>query len=598
MQERNGYRENLFCPDLTKSNIMYNGLKSFISSILNFHPWKFSFSICLVVLSGLTEGLALTSVLPLLTSLDSTGGISPPENSNIIFSALNKLTIWLHLPTGPIGSASLIVIFVALSGAFFLAQARILSRLQFNYVVHLQKTLFKNLLAAGPRVLETSRSGELVSALVTEASRVSGAFYHLCIVLASMLNLIIFATVAFFISIKITVSVLLIGSLLFAMTRPLLKKAYSYGEKISQLQSEIHTLSSETLSQIKSIKIANVEEIISSDFQKHAQELGNNHFANAFDIQKARAVFEFGGAIGVSLVIVLGAFTFNIQTATIIVILAIFVRLLPRVTALQQGIQALNNLLPSKHTIDELNDLAYSLRERNGPNAKRIEFKKQPPSIKLSKVTVKKQEKFIIKDVDIFVPAGTFTAIVGLSGAGKSTIIDVCTGITKIESGGVYFNEQELSELQLCVLREQIGYVGQTNYLFSGTVKQNISFGRPVSNHELRKGISMASAEFVWGLENGIDTPIGEKGVNLSSGERQRISLARAFSSPRNMYFLDEATSALDSETEGKIIEAISELKGNSTIVMVAHRFSALKNADFIYVVRLDGGGCMYRWNE
>lgn len=564
---------------------MISKIKFLLKDIFKDYPLRFLLAVKFVLLSGLLEGLALTAILPLLSSLNNqTWNKSDQTTGNLNF-VIEEVIRFSGLPDGPIGIVILIVLLIVFSGICFLTQARLLAKLQVTYVVNWQIRLFENILNTGPVLLEQVRSGDLMAALINEAGRISGAFYHLCIVLASILNLIIFSIIAFFISIEVTIAILGLGLLLIVITRPFLVRAYRYGQGITQTQAEIQTVSSEFIGQLKSVKIATAEHLAIEKFSTVAKHLGDLNFRNAFDIQKARAIFEFGGAIGVSVVIIIGSLGFDLAITTVLVVLALFVRLLPRITALQQGVQALNTLLPSVQKVTELNCLANELSKGNSKTPDRNRDSLCVPEIVFSKVNVSKGNKRILKNVDLKFPAGKITALVGLSGSGKSTIADVITAITPYQSGDVMVNGVNFQDLNVSNWRKSIGYVGQEAALFSDTINYNLSFGGFVSDTDLKKAITLAAGEFILKLENQLETRVGEKGINLSGGERQRLGLARAFSLPRLLYIFDEATSALDSQTESRVVENISKLNKHSTIIMVAHRFSSVKYADLIYVI-------------
>ena len=179
------------------------------------------------------------------------------------------------------------------------------------------------------------------------------------------------------------------------------------------------------------------------------------------------------------------------------------------------------------------------------------------------------------------------TALVGHSGSGKSTLLNMIPRIYAPTNGGIHLDDQDISKFNLESLRNQISIVDQNTTLFDDTVLNNIKYARPeAKNEEVYEAakLSMCS-EFINNLENGYETMIGENGVKLSGGEKQRLSIARAFLKKSKIILLDEATSSLDSETEEKIQKALSQLTLNKTTIVIAHRLSTILNSDKIYVV-------------
>ena len=196
-------------------------------------------------------------------------------------------------------------------------------------------------------------------------------------------------------------------------------------------------------------------------------------------------------------------------------------------------------------------------------------------------------ENKVLRNINIKINGGKMTALVGQSGSGKSTLLSLIPRIYDPQSGNVEIDEQNIKELNLFSLRKEISIVDQNVTLFDDTIFNNIKYAKPdASNEEVHEAaeLSMCS-EFIEKLENRYETLIGENGVRLSGGEKQRLSIARAFLKNSKIILLDEATSSLDSETEEKIQKALDKLTFNKTTVVIAHRLSTILNSDKIYVM-------------
>ena len=199
-------------------------------------------------------------------------------------------------------------------------------------------------------------------------------------------------------------------------------------------------------------------------------------------------------------------------------------------------------------------------------------------------------ENKVLQNISVKFTGGKMTALVGHSGSGKSTLLNMIPRIYLPTSGNIYFDNQDISKVNLASLRNQISIVDQNTTLFDDTVLNNIKYARPDADKEdiIEAAKLSMSDEFINNLENGYETMIGENGVKLSGGEKQRLSIARAFLKNSKIILLDEATSSLDSETEEKIQKALNKLTTNKTTIVIAHRLSTILNSDNIYVV--DGG--------
>ena len=201
----------------------------------------------------------------------------------------------------------------------------------------------------------------------------------------------------------------------------------------------------------------------------------------------------------------------------------------------------------------------------------------------------------VLKQVSFTAPAGTTTALVGSSGSGKSTLISLVMNFNHPLSGQVKLDGRPLSEIKLHDYRAYLGVVLQDNFLFDGTVAENISFSRPnATRAEIETVARLAHCdEFVQGFEKGYETIVGERGVKLSGGQRQRIAIARALLADPKILILDEATSSLDSESEALIQEGLRSLRQGRTTFVIAHRLSTIRSADQILV--LEGGEIVER---
>ena len=244
-----------------------------------------------------------------------------------------------------------------------------------------------------------------------------------------------------------------------------------------------------------------------------------------------------------------------------------------------QGLSAGKRIIP---IIDTKNNI--SSNESLG------ELKLNEGSINFSNVNFNYESNLdnrVLKDININITGNKMTALVGLSGSGKSTLLSLIPRIYDPISGKVEVDGQNIKEVKLSSLRKEISIVDQNTTLFDDTVLNNIKYAKPdASNDEIYKAADMAMCtDFINKLENKFETKIGENGIKLSGGEKQRLSIARAFLKNSKIILLDEATSSLDSETEEKIQKALEKLISNKTTIVIAHRLSTILNSNIIYVL-------------
>jgi len=193
----------------------------------------------------------------------------------------------------------------------------------------------------------------------------------------------------------------------------------------------------------------------------------------------------------------------------------------------------------------------------------------------------------VLEDISFEAPAGTTTALVGSSGSGKSTLVSLVMNFNRPVSGSILVDGKDLTTLKLAQFRSHLGVVFQDNFLFDGTIAQNIAFARPgATREEVVEACRIAHCnEFIERFENGYDTIVGERGVKLSGGQRQRVAIARAILADPSILILDEATSSLDSESEALIQDGLYSLRQGRTAFVIAHRLSTIRSADQILVL-------------
>jgi subfamily B ATP-binding cassette protein MsbA len=245
---------------------------------------------------------------------------------------------------------------------------------------------------------------------------------------------------------------------------------------------------------------------------------------------------------------------------------------------LQQGLSAAKRVLP-------IIDVKNKIIENKGGNqleitSGNIEFKNV--SFKYSN-----SEKSVLQSINMKIIGGKMNALVGHSGAGKSTILNLIPKLFNCSDGDILIDGQSINKLSIFSLREKISMVAQDTTLFDDTIRNNIAYGRPNASDEeiIEAAKNSFASEFIEKLPQKYDTPIGEDGVRLSGGEKQRISIARAILKETPIILLDEATSSLDAETENKIQKGLSYLTKNKTTLVIAHRLSTILSSEKIFVI-------------
>jgi ATP-binding cassette, subfamily C, bacterial len=274
----------------------------------------------------------------------------------------------------------------------------------------------------------------------------------------------------------------------------------------------------------------------------------------------------------------------HVPAASVLVLLAVFTRLIPRLAAGQNQLQAFLSELPAFENLISIyrECLANSEAPRASDPGPALAHE-----IRLEEVSFRyePQRPAVLDGVSLTIAAGTMTAIVGASGSGKSTVADLVDGLLFPLSGRVLIDGIELTPQVAGSWRRSIAYVAQDTVLFHDTVRANLRWAYPhASDQEMTECLTLAAADFVFDLPQGLETIIGDRGVLLSHGQRQRLALARALLRKPALLILDEATNSLDLDNEKRILDAIEQLQG-ITILLIAHRVSAIQRAEMIYVL-------------
>ena len=398
----------------------------------------------------------------------------------------------------------------------------------------------------------------------------------------------------------VTVTILLVAVLLIIKVaiKPTMQKA---GKDNQDYYSGLFKWINQSVTGIKEIKIAAKEPYFINEYSKCGAGYVNAVRKYSLFNATPRLLIEtvaIAGMVGYLLVMLLnGAEAVDIMPQlTLLAMVAM--RLIPCANRMNTYLTSISYFEPflmgvSDNLQNEIRDESIEYDEEH--YAKKLDIKKLPVTrdIVLSDITY----KYPNTDVKIFdhatceIPVGTSVGIVGSSGAGKTTIVDILLGLLKNESGAVLADGVDVMTNYQGWLKN-VGYIPQTIFMIDASIRKNVAFGVPdedIDDEKVWQALKEASLdEFVRGLPEGLDTGIGERGIRLSGGQRQRIGIARALFENPEVLILDEATSALDNDTEAAIMDSINSLHGRKTLIIIAHRLQTIEKCDMVY--RVAGG--------
>ncbi|RBP03168.1 ABC transporter ATP-binding protein [Rossellomorea aquimaris] len=562
-----------------------------MKALLYFTKQLFSFSRYVLILNligmvfvSLLEGIGILLLIPML----SISGILQVDTADIPF--LHYLFFLESI--SPIAGLSVILgTYILLVAGQALFQRRIARKnmmIQVDFINHLRMETYKGLLQANWGFFMKKRKSDLVNSLTTELGRVSGGTNMFLQLITSAVFTIIQIGVAFWLSPSMTLFVLAAGIILAFFSRSFIMKSRKIGDQTTEIAKNYLAGITDHFNGIKDIKSNSLEEPRHEWLREWCDTIKKEQEAKLIVRTNSQLVYKVTSAILIAVFLFVSVSLFKSQSQQLLIIILIFSRLWPRFTGIQSNLEQIASTIPAFHSIIQLQyecNLAHEL-SLQGSNTERkpLRFNHR---IDCKNVSFKYENTYSLKDINISIPSNQMTAIVGPSGAGKSTLIDILMGLNRPEKGEVLIDGIPLTAKNLLSLRKSISYVPQDPFLFNASIRENLMMIEPTaSDQDIWESLEFSSAaEFVKNLPEGLDTLIGDRGIRISGGERQRIVLARAILRKPSILVLDEATSALDSENESKIQKAIEQLKGKMTIIVIAHRLSTIRKADQVIVL-------------
>ncbi len=453
----------------------------------------------------------------------------------------------------------------------------------------LQMDMINSLISADTDLVDKKHTGKFISNLTYDVNLITNILSNgILNIFKDSLTLIGLLFVMFYQNWKLSLIALMMIPLAALVTRTLGKRIKKVSTEAQQSSGLLNVYLVEIFKNHKLIKIFQKENYEKERSEKFIESLKEKNKKIAIVNVRSTPFMEFFTGIMIAILIYFsGKLIINneININNFFSFLAAMmlayqpVRSLATITiAYNQGLSAANRILPiidTKNLITDSQD-AKNLNISEG----KIEFK----NVVFSYLP---KERQVLKSINLNIKGGKMTALVGHSGSGKSTILNLIPRFYNIQNGDILIDDQSIYNSKTFSLRQNISLVSQDTTLFDDTVKNNITYANPnASDNELREALKLSfSYDFIEKLPQKMDTIIGENGVRLSGGEKQRISIARAMIKKSSIILLDEATSSLDSETEEKIQNALKLLTKNKTTLAIAHRLSTILSSENIYVV-------------
>jgi len=563
-----------------------------VSAVSRTLPGALSRALGLSVLTGLTEGVGTLLLIPLLAGVGldvSNGGIG--RLASFVTSTLRGIGI---VPS--LGPVLTMYVLVVTAQALLSRQQLIASlSLEHRFVAAMRRQLYSAVARAQWSYQHSLRPSDISHVLIHELDRVGVATSQLLLTATSSVVAIVYLVIALRVSPLMTMLVTGAGAMVLLALSGRVRRSGTRGEAVSDETRQLFATVSEHLGAMRLVKSLGFEQRQVEAVARTADRIADAQ-ANAVRLHAgSRTTLEVGGVVSLALLLYAGLTWFRLDAGGVILLLYVFARLMPRLSALQQSAQHVAHYLPSFAAVELLQVSADAEREQLADEG--VVAAPVTAGFRFEHVsyTHRGKPEPAVRDISFEIPASGFIAIVGSSGSGKSTIADLACGLLRPQTGQIIVDGNTLDDRTLLQWRRSVAYVEQDSFLFNDTIRANLQWILPgASDDQMHAALELASAGFVFEFPEGVSTSVGDRGSQLSGGERQRLALARALLRKPRLLVLDEPTSALDPVNEARVLDAIERLAGQITIVLITHRMAAVRRAGTILVVedgRLVEGG-------
>jgi len=544
----------------------------------------------LTIAYSIIEAFGVSMIFPILRYIESGSEIFEANQLPIYWSVIIG---WIEKTGLPIGLSTLLIIaFLAVlfRQVFHILRQKYLAKLQAQFWYDMRSSTILAFMKSDLSYISGSQRGGLANVITLEAHRAGDVLISLLMIFGSFSLVLIYVLGLLLISPTLVPIVPISVIVAWVIVNRWLRLSIHYGTIASEGSDQLNASVIERLFGIRLIKLFSREHIEADYVSNISRTLGSS-------VAQLRSVKAFSEAIiepiffcGVFIILYLGVTHFNLSIASLGLFFVILIRMVPlakEINNQRNGIAgSLTSLRNVKSTIAEAEssqtiisgDKIYSGLHSH------IEFENVYFSYKNEN-----KPQIVLTDINFKIYKGSMTAIVGVSGAGKSTLVDLLPRLQDPCQGNIYIDDIPIADYDLTSLRRGIGFVDQEVFLFNDTIRNNISYGNPSGPGDSKSIIEAAQRafahEFIMNQPEGYETLVGDNGIRLSSGQKQRLGIARIMFNDPDIVILDEPTSALDSVSEEYIRATIMDMQQKKTIIVIAHRLSTIQRADDILVI-------------
>ncbi|MBI4521824.1 MAG: ABC transporter ATP-binding protein [Gemmatimonadetes bacterium] len=549
------------------------------------------------------DAFSLVMLIPFLRALFSEAPVATGASGEAALEGVIRATLalFVDLDASPERLLAAIIVFILivfiLKNLFDFLQNYLVVRIEQAVTRDLRNQLYDHLLDLDLAFFIRTKVGQIVSRLTTDVEQLRTLVTrHITKLIASFLQILATTLTLVAISLRLTLVAFVVLPAMFAMWGRLLRKLRKADRRVLDLAGEMSSRIQESMSAVRLVKVSAAEEHERTRFRA----LSRSYFSTFVRTEALRAlagpITEMLGALGTVVILWYGSRLVlteqSIDAAAFLAFLALSMKLYQPVKWLSKLPSLVQPGLAATDRIFEFLDTHYAIRDAEGA----LEWSGAAQEVAYESVSFEyRRGEPVLRDIDLRVASGTVVALVGPSGAGKTTLVDLLARLYDPTAGRITIAGRDIRSFTVRSLRRNLGIVTQDTVLFHDTVRANIAYGRAEATAEevVRAAKAAYAHEFIELLPQGYDTAVGERGTELSGGQRQRIAIARALLRNPPILIFDEATSALDTEAELLVQRAIETLLAGRTVFVIAHRLSTVRRADVILV--LDKGRIVER---
>jgi subfamily B ATP-binding cassette protein MsbA len=543
----------------------------------------------LAVFAGVADGFGILLLLPLLETIDSSGisEISSPESGAAL--VLYNLLSYFDLQNSMITILILISVSFAVKGLLVFGALGYNAFLRGKLLKELKSNLFRSYSNMQYGYYTSQDTGYFINVLNEPINRSLHSFHAITQLGTHIISALIYLTLAYAVAWRFGLMALFVGIVMLSLFRWLNNFVRNLSRKTAAENGILSKLLIQTLHAFKYLTSTDQMHQLKKDIDRSIDSLASYEIKSGIAAAFTQAAREPIAVIFIMLIVLIQIVFLEKPLAPILVSIVLFYRGMNSIVQIQGYWQ---NSLEFIGSI-ELVHSEFSIQASNQEKSGKISIGPLSKNINFKNINFRYGDELqnVINNVNLDIPALSSVAFVGESGAGKSTIVDLLTLMLRPHNGSIILDNIDSNNIELSSWRKQIGYVSQDAVIFDDTIANNICLwqGNPQIDEHLMNVIHDAAKkahlhEFILSLPDGYHTQVGDRGVRLSGGQKQRLFIARELFRKPNLLILDEATSALDTESEKAIQDSIDALKGELTVIIVAHRLSTIKNVDTVFV--------------